>query len=211
MASQPVILIGGGGHAGVVLDACTAAGLRVAGVLDDDPGCGLARVLPRLGALGSPIPPGSRAIVAVGDLGARRRVIDAIDPGSIADALVHPSAVVSPSARLGRGAVVFAGAVINRDASVSDHAIVNTRAVIEHDCVVGPNTHIAPGVVLGGGARVRTDTLIGLQSGVLPGVEIGSGCVIGAGAVVTRDVADGGRSVGVPARSIAAPRPITLR
>ncbi|MEM9373415.1 MAG: acetyltransferase [Planctomycetota bacterium] len=205
MADHPVILIGGGGHAGVVLDVCIASGVRVAGVLDDNADCPLADALPYLGPLDAAIPEEARALVALGNLDARQRVIDRLDPDRAAEAIVHPSATVSPSATLGRGAVLMPGAVVNRDARVGDHAIVNTRAVVEHDCVVGANTHIAPGAVLGGGASVDRRTLVGLQSGVLPGMRIGARCVIGAGAIVTGDIEDGTTAAGVPARAIATP------
>jgi acetyltransferase EpsM len=203
MANQPVILIGGGGHAGVVYDVCVAAGRAVVGVLDDDPRCPITKHIRWLGPIGSPIPDHHAVLIAVGDLKARRRIIDSLDRGIVADAAVHPSAVVSPAARLGPGAVVMPGAVINRDAVIGSHAIINTRAVAEHDCKIGENTHLAPGSVLGGSVTVGRDTLVGILGGAIPGVRIGSGCVIGAGAMVLADIADGERAVGVPARVLS--------
>ncbi len=202
---MPVILVGGGGHAGVVLDACRASGVRVVGVVDDDGRCPVAAAADGaawLGRLdGFVVPAGAGLVIAVGDLGLRRRLIGLLDPALVAPAVVHPAAVVSPGATLADGVVVMAGAVVHRGAGVGRHAIVNTRAVVEHDCTVGENAHLAPGSVLGGGSRVGADTLVGLQAGVLPGVCVGAGCVVGAGAVVVRGVGDGERVVGVPARA----------
>lgn len=209
MADHGVILIGGGGHAGVVLDACRAAGVAVVGVVDDDPGCPACRGADApawLGAIGTGLAPQARWVVAIGDLATRRRVLGGLDPRGAAPAVVHPGAVVSPTARLGAGVVVMPGAVVNRNAEVGPHAIVNTRAVVEHDCVVGENAHLAPGSVLGGGVRVGPHTLVGIQAGVIPGVRIGDRCVVGAGAVVTRDTGDGETLVGVPARVVVAQR-----
>lgn len=203
MATYPVILIGGGGHASVVLDACLAAGVHVAGVLDDDPGCQLATAVAYLGLTDTPTPRECRVIVTVGDLNARQQIIETLEADAIADAVVHPSAVVSGSSQLGRGVVVLPTAVVNNGAVIGKHAIINTRAVVEHGCMVGTNTHLAPGSVLGGGAGVGDHTLIGLQAGVLPGVQIGSRCIIGAGAIVTGDIYDGERAVGVPARLLS--------
>lgn len=212
MSRMPVILIGGGGHAGVVLEVCRAAGVPVVGVVDDNPDCPLARASDGVGWLGRTdsfvIPDGAGWLVAIGDLAARARVLGLLgpgllDPGLASGPVAHPSAVISPAARLGDGVVVMPGAVVNRAASVGDHAIVNTRAVVEHDCTVGPNAHLAPGSVLGGGASVGAGTLVGLQAAVLPGVAVGDRCVVGAGAVVTRDVADGATVAGVPACEIA--------
>ncbi len=206
MHTTPVILIGGGGHAGVVLDACRAAGVPVVGVADDNPDCPLARAGDGVAWLGRPgglVPPaGVGLILAVGDLRLRRRLLGSLDPARIARPLVHPAAIVGSEVVLGDGVVVLPGAVVNRGAFVGDHAVINTRGVVEHDCVVGTNVHLAPGSVLGGGARVGDDTLVGIHACVLPGVRIGRGCTIGAGAVVTAEVPDGATVVGVPARQI---------
>lgn len=203
---MPVILVGGGGHAGVVLDACRAAGVAVLGVVDDDPNCRLARAADGVAWLGRPsgfVPPGGTGLIlTMGDLAVRRRVLVTIDSERVAPALVHPSAVIGSGVVLGDGVVVLAGAVINRDARIGAHGIVNTRAVVEHDCVVGENCHLAPGSVLGGGVRIGDDTLVGLQAGVRPGVRIGRGCTVGVGAAVAGDIDDGLTVVGVPARAI---------
>lgn len=212
MERLPVILIGGGGHAGVVLEVCRAAGVPVVGVIDDDKGCPVATDADGVAWLGPvdgfAMPAGTGFVLAIGDLAARARVLAAMDPalavGLAAGAVVHPAAVVSSTARLGDGVVVMPGAVINRHARVGMHGIVNTRAVVEHDCRVGANSHIAPGSALGGGVRVGEGTLVGIQAGVIPGVRIGDGCVVGAGAVVVVDVADHTRVVGVPARAVGA-------
>lgn len=205
MLERRVILIGGGGHAGVVLDVCQAAGLHIVGCMDDNPDCALANAgIDWLGPIDTLIdrPADADFVVAVGDLTERARVIGMLEPDHISQAVAHPSAVVSPGASLGRGVVVLPGAIINRNAVIGHHAIINSGAVVEHDCVIGANTHVAPGAVLGGGVMVGERTLIGIRAAVLPGKKIGTECVIGAGAVVTGDVSAGEQFVGVPARAI---------
>ncbi|MFK7883352.1 MAG: NeuD/PglB/VioB family sugar acetyltransferase [Phycisphaerales bacterium] len=203
MTHQPVILIGGGGHAGVVFDVCRAASIPVLGLLDDEADCPLARSgIAWLGPTNTPIPTNAQYIIAIGALALRRQIIDRLASDRAANAAIHPSAVVSPTAKLERGVVIMPGAVVNRNAHVGAHAIINTRAVIEHDGTVGENTHLAPGSVLGGNVSVGQDTLIGINTGVVPGVHIGEQCLVGAGSTVIGDITSGERVAGVPARSI---------
>jgi UDP-perosamine 4-acetyltransferase len=210
-----LVIVGGGGHALVVAEAATLAGLTVAGFLDDNPGAAIASGSPsatRLGGLADAASVlrdaaregGAGWIIALGELALRRRLIDGLAAEGLAARaanVVHPAAYVSPSARLGRGIFIGPQAAIHPRARIDDHAIINTAAVIEHDCIVGANTHIAPGAVLGGCARVGSDSLVGLGSRVLPGISIGDRCTIGAGAVVTAIVPDARTVAGIPART----------
>lgn len=204
MDTTPISLIGGGGHAKVVLDAIVASGRTAHGVLDDDPSaalCADGRVR-WLGGLDSELGDEARVVVAIGAIDARQRVVGRLDPVRACGAIVHPSAVVSGRARIGDGSFVGAGAVVHADAAIALHGIVNTGAIVEHDCALGVNVHVAPGAVLGGGVVIGDHTLIGIGACVLPGVRIGSQCTIGAGAVVIADVEDGAVVVGNPSRAL---------
>jgi len=196
---QGITIIGGGGHAKVVLDAMRGVGMFIRGFVDDQSPCALTGTIDHLGSIDT-VQEDHRVFLAIGDVHARRRVLGRLGSARIAGPVIHTGAIVSPSASVGEGAFVGAGAIVNAEARIGAHAIVNTGAIVEHDCRVGINTHIAPGCVLGGGVEVGDDALVGLGARVLPGVEIGRGCVIGAGTVVTRDVGAGQTVVGVPGR-----------
>lgn len=212
--AEALLVWGGGGHGRVVADLVRAAGYAVAGYVDRDP----AR-------LGETVEPGGGRVVvseadflvgaaagrcangadgvtlAIGDNRAREACLGRV-PGLSAPALVHPSAVVSPSARLGRGTVVLPLAAVNAAAVLGDAVIVNTSAVVEHDCVLGDAVHVSPGAVLAGGVRVGARSWIGAGAAVVQGIRVGRDAVVGAGAVVVRDVPDGTTVVGNPARPI---------
>jgi len=200
--SDPVVLLGAGGHAKVVADAILSRGGTVAGFYDDTADPALSIVLPgakHLGPFASASSETRPVILAIGDLAARRAVLEKLPSLTWASA-IHASAIVSPHAAIEPGALIAPRAVVNPAAAIGPHAIINTGAIVEHDCTIGENTHIGPGAILSGRVSIGTDTLIGSGAIVLPGVCIGSGCVIGAGSVVTADLPDGCRAVGVPAR-----------
>lgn len=210
MANTNIILIGGGGHAKVMLDAALCDGVEIHGFVDDDPDAPITKVnrcpacvgsfddVTKQGGLSS----ACSAILSVGDLELRRRLIELFGDVEFAMPIVHPSAVVAKSAIVAIGAFVGPGAVVNADAKICGHAIVNSGAIVEHDARVGINAHVGPRAVLGGGVVVGDDTLIGIGATVLPWVKIGSRCIVGGGAVVVEDVEDGATVVGVPARVV---------
>jgi len=209
-----LLLWGAGGHAKVVLDIARAMhAFPDICFLDDAcqrPGAWF-RGCPILG--GSPFLrslSGSETVhflVAIGDNRIRAdRYAFALSQGLKAATLIHPSAIVSPSATIGEGTVVMPGAVINADARVGRNCIVNTGAVIEHDCAIGDHVHIAPRVVLGGAVRVGNFTMMGSGAHALPGAEIGESALVGAGAVVLHQVPAYVTAVGVPTRLVGDAR-----
>jgi UDP-N-acetylbacillosamine N-acetyltransferase len=204
MPERPLIIHGAGGHGLVVAEAAEAAGFTLAGFIDDAMTGGFLGEIPIIdpGLMDSA---GASIIVAIGDAQTRRRILEShVSAGRETVSIVHPSAVVSPSAKLGKAVFVGPNAVVNVEAQLGDGVIVNSRAIVEHHCVVGAFAHIAPGSALGGGVRVGESTLVGIGASVLPGVSIGSGCTVGAGSVVREDVADGLTVVGSPARAVAS-------
>lgn len=211
--ARTLLLVGGGGHAAVVAESARGAGWTIAGYLDDRTDERDARLvgLRRLGAI-EDLPrlleaiaakgPEPAAHAAVGDASLRRRWTDAIAT-ALAPPIVHPSAVVSPTARLADGVFVGPRAVVNARAVVERGAIVNSGAIVEHDCRLGEFCHVGPGAALAGGVTVGEAALVGLNASVLPGRRIGGRATLGAGAVALEDVPDDATAAGNPARVLA--------
>lgn len=209
MTARPLVLVGGGEHARVVIDAARdAGGWQIVGYADVAPRPGTDA----LGALylGSDEDllsrlPDAELIMALGGFGPEpRRTLAAryAAAGARWAVIVHRAAFVSPTARLGPGVVVLAGAVVNTAARVGDHCIINSGAVVEHDVCLGALVHVAPGAVIGGGARIGEGAGLGLGCRVRDHVTVGPGATVGMGAVVVADVSARDTVLGVP----AAPR-----
>jgi acetyltransferase EpsM len=208
----PLICIGGGEHARVVLEAALSRPelFGVLGFVDDKP-CAptLQRLgVPRLGnderglALLGEIPE-LRLVLgigAVGGSGPREAILRRyFDANARFAAVVHARAYVAPTATVEDGVFVAAGAVVNTSAYLGIHAVVNTGAIIEHDVSLGAFSQVGPGAVLGGGAILEDHAYVGLGARVRDHVRVGRAAVVGMGAVVTRSVAPGQVVVGVPA------------
>ena len=210
---DPVIIIGAGGHAKVVLEVLLLEGRHApAGFLEADqerwgerlmgvPVLGGDELLPEMKERGI-----FRFLVGlggVGDLKPRAALYAAaLEAGLKPVRAVHPRAVVSKEARIGPGTAILAGAVVNPGAFLGGNVIVNTGALVEHDCLIEDHAHIATGAILCGGVRVGPGAHVGAGAVVRQGLEIGAGALVGAGAVVVRDVAPGAVAVGNPARPL---------
>jgi UDP-perosamine 4-acetyltransferase len=202
-----VIIVGGGGHAKVVLDVLRAAEWEPAGLLDPNPESRDLDGVPVLGGddlSAALFAQGHRnAFVAIGDnalrcrLGTRLRAI-----GFDLVTAIHPSAVVSRSSQIGYGVVIMPLAVVNAYARIGDLAIVNTGAIVEHDCVVGEAAHVAPRSVLGGQVTIGDRVFFGIGAVARPRSIIGSQAIVGAGAVVVGEIPAGETVVGTPARTL---------
>lgn len=204
MNALPVIVIGAGGHALVLLDALVESGRKVLGLVDNEAslqgGTLLGfRVLGGDDALGRYDRTSVELVNAIGSasvrrLERRRRVYETfVGQGHAFASVVHPSAVVSRHAVLARGAQVMAGAVVQAQASIGENSIVNTHASIDHGCRIGAHVHIAPGATLSGDVTVGDETHIGVGATVVQRVRIGTRCQLDAGAVAKSNLADGER------------------
>lgn len=192
-------LFGASGHGKVIKDILNANGVKVEAYVDDNPNVNECAGRPVLhDATGL-----SPMIVSVGVNHIRKMIVERLqDADSSVEfaTAIHPSAVVSPSARIGEGSVVMAGAVINADAVIGKHCIVNTGATIDHDVVLEDYVHVAPGVNISGATHVGEGSWIGVGSSVKQGVKIGKWVTIGAGSVVVKDIPDSVTAYGCPCR-----------
>lgn len=213
-AKARVVLLGGGGHARVVLDCLLlCAETEIMGVLDANPSRmgGYVFGVPVLGndeLLAELVERGATHFVVglggVGDNGPRRRLFEVgLAKGLRPLSVRHPSAIVSPRAQVGEGCQLLPGCIVNAGAVLGRNVLVNSAAVVEHDCAVADHAHLATGSRLASTVRVGEGAHVGAGAVVRQCVSVGAHAVVGAGAVVIRDVPEWAVVAGVPARPLA--------
>ena len=198
---EKIVVVGGGGHAKVVIDAAKKARkIPICGIVDGKLRKGISvmgvRVLGDDAALRDLFENGVRkAFIGVGSVGnsdVRKNIYRNLKKiGFILPVIKHPSAVVAASVKVGEGAFIAAGTVINPCVKIGKNAIINTRASIDHDCRLGDFVHVAPGVTISGAVSVGEETHIGTGANIINNVKIGKKCIIAAGETVRLDIKDG--------------------
>ncbi len=175
--SLPVVILGAGGHARVLLAILREEKPQVAGCIAPSPpdeDCWPSEV-PYLGGsdLLDQINPAAYTLVngigSTGPITARREVFEsAVAAGFEFRGLRHRAAVVDAGAEVSDSAQIMAGAIIQSGATVGENVLLNTGAIVDHDCRIGAHSHVATG------ARLSGD------------VHIGEAVHVGAGATVIR-------------------------
>jgi sugar O-acyltransferase (sialic acid O-acetyltransferase NeuD family) len=217
----PIMGLGAGGHAKVLIEILRLmGGYELVGLLD------IRKELWGTQVLGVPVLGGDEllqkyhdqgihhAFIGVGTVGetqSRQHLYQKVrEHGFSIASAVHPSAFVSPSARMDEGVTLGAYSVVNTSAQLGENVIVNTGAIVEHDCVIGSHSHIATRASLASSVWVGEGAHIGVGASVRQSIRIGEHAIIGAGSAVVHDVSPNVVAVGVPAHCVRTLAPTNV-
>lgn len=209
---KKVFVIGSSGHAKVVIDIIEKEGKhQIIGLLSRDQAAGEFvfgyEILGKQEELSALLKthPADGIFVAVGDNATRAKVAEFLKENhpqlEIASA-IHPSAIIGRDVTIGAGTVIMAGVVINPSSQIGRYCIINTHASIEHDCTLADFASLAPNVTTGGDCQIGAYSAIGISATLLHGIQIGEETVIGANALVNKNIPPLTVAYGTPAKVI---------
>ena len=140
---------------------------------------------------------------AIGDPINKKKVIKNIENSkNVYPVLIHPSVTVSEMVSFGEGSIICAGNIITVNIEIGKHVIINLDCTIGHDAIIGDYTTVLPSVNISGFVTINECVSVGTGSAIIQGVKIGKNTVIGAGAVVVKDLPENCTAVGAPAKPI---------
>lgn len=202
-----IVVIGRGGHSKVISDMILSdRESDIVGYLDDkydevgmieDTYCGPISAANRMLEYFNDI----KFVIAIGDNEVRQSIVKRLNlSNEYYVTLIHKTAVISPSTKIGYGTVVMPNSVINAETKIGVQSIINTGSVIEHDNIVGDFSHVCPGATLTGTVHIGEGAYVGAGSTIIPNIKIGEWAIIGAGATVITDIPSHCTAVGIPAK-----------
>jgi len=204
---EEIIIVGGGGHAKVVISILKKIGkYKIIGYTDIKNQGSILGI--EYIATDEDINNYNVSMAAIGigvleNFKIRYKIIsNYIKKGFKFPSILSPDAIINEDVTIGTGTVVMDGVIINSGTDIGNFSIINTRSSVDHDCKIGDFVHIAPGVTLSGGVQIGNNSLIGAGSTVIQYKTIVENCIIGAGSLITKDCLESGKYVGISARRI---------
>ena len=207
-----IVIVGGGGLGREIyslLKPAVDSGLvSISGFIDDTlPACSImsdSYPVPVLGKISDYKPLANDYLVmAIGDPRAKLDLASDLEVrGAKFFSFIHPNAVVSVTAKIGKGVVVYPYCFISADTIISDFVMINCHSGAGHDVFIGAGSTICAHVDLTGHVKIGNAVFIGSHASILPNVEVGDYAKIGAGAIVVRRVKAAATVYAQPARTL---------
>jgi sugar O-acyltransferase (sialic acid O-acetyltransferase NeuD family) len=206
-----LVIIGAGGFAREIYDLAVFcnqgdADFRVKGFLSDGPS--------NIEALGYPsvlgtvldyeVQPGDVFFCAIGKVTDRKKTVEIIQcKGGQFINLIHSTAVISPSVRLGVGIGIKAFCVLASDVVVGDFTFLQSSVIMGHDVKIGRFCQVNSFAFFAGCSQVHDLATVNAGAKLVQDVIVEEGAVVGIGSVVLRRVQKGTTVFGVPAKKIS--------
>lgn len=143
------------------------------------------------------------AVCAVGAAKTRKMIINKFIDSKVKFAtVIDPSVIISKRVEIGEGTIICAGNIITVDIKIGNHVIINLDCTLGHDDIIHDYVTIYPSVNVSGNVEVGECSEMGTGMQIIQGKNIGVQSIVGAGAVVVKDIPDKCTAVGSPAKPI---------
>jgi sugar O-acyltransferase (sialic acid O-acetyltransferase NeuD family) len=193
---KPIIVLGSGGHAKVLIEVLRQSEHEIIGITNLDilkqPDFFGVKILGSDDQVLNYLPSEIGLVNAIGSMpnnNFRRTLAEKMEKeGYSFIQVIHSSAVIAADVDIGWGAQIMANVVMQPGVKIGRHCIINTGVNIDHDTVIEEHCHLAPGVTLSGNVTVGRGTHVGTGTSIIQGVTVGQNCIIAAGSVIFKDV-----------------------
>lgn len=178
------------------------------GFIDDNPDLQNKTVndYPVLGSVADILKfPTASFVVAIGAAAVREKIVHKmleLCPQISFATLIDPTVEMSDLVQIGKGSILCAHTIFTVNITVGNHVIINLDCTVGHDAVLCDYVTVYPGVNISGNTKIGYAAELGTGMQIIQGKTVGDRSIIGAGAVVVRDVPEKCTAVGSPAKPI---------
>ena len=148
---------------------------------------------------------GAYIVCAIGAADVREKIVGRVKeicPNIKFATLIDPSAIMSDYVSIGEGTVICAHTIITVNISIGNHVIINLDCTIGHDAVLDDFVTLYPSVNVSGNSRIGKCSEMGTGAQIIQGKRVGEHSIVGAGAVIVKDIPANCTAVGSPAKPI---------
>ena len=149
--------------------------------------------------------PDAYFVCAVGASKVREKIVNhmkEVNPDIKFGSVIDPSVELSDLVAIGEGSIICAHTIITVNISIGSHVIINLDCTIGHDAVIEDFATLYPSVNVSGITHIGRAVELGTGMQIIQGKKIGDYSIIGAGAVVVKDIPERCTAVGSPAKPI---------
>jgi sugar O-acyltransferase (sialic acid O-acetyltransferase NeuD family) len=144
-------------------------------------------------------------LVAVGDTRVKRKIIEKLEMFHVNFVnAIHPSVIMSDSVEIGKNVIICAGCILTVNIKIGNHVILNLSSTVGHDVIIEDYCSIMPSVKINGNTHVKQGAYIGSGATIIQDTSVGCWSIIGAGAVVVKEISNRVTAVGIPAKPVKA-------
>jgi len=145
----------------------------------------------------------TNVVIAIGNAKVRKTIYNKIknNENLAFPNLIDPSAIIG-EIDLGKGNIICAGTIATVNIKINDFNIINLDCTIGHDDILEDFITVYPSVNISGNTNIKELVEIGTGTQIIQGKNICSNVIIGAGAVVVKDIIEAGTYVGIPVKKI---------
>jgi len=206
-----IIIIGGGGHAGITYDCILSQkkyepigyidekkgnldelGIKYHGNLEN-----IKNLLNKFNNL--------YFIIGIGDNYTRFKIVNLLKKNNLKikwATVIHPSASLSNKIKIGEGSLILNSSIISFNSVIKKHVCINTGASIDHDNIFDNFSSAGPASVTGGGVKVGELSYLAINSSVKHNIIIEKNVIVGANSFVNNNCKSNRVYFGIPAKEI---------
>lgn len=148
---------------------------------------------------------GAYFVVAVGASRTREKIVNnikAVNPFVKFGTVIDPSVEMSDLVSIGEGTIICAHTIITVNIEIGSHVIINLDCTVGHDAILKDFVTLYPSVNVSGTTNIGHAVELGTGMQIIQGKRVGDYSIVGAGAIVIKDIPEKCTAVGSPAKPI---------